>query len=403
MKSAQSGLVVILAAVAYKVVKKPRKQITQTSASGATVYEEENWFLRAKAVACMMLDASKAVLAQLKDVPRVKKHRLVMMVHSIGDYRSDALKIAPEIQEKEAKGFGCVPVNKKTADDINEFVPFAVMAYDNEDNVRERLSARGYELVQFEPDAIIEMPSHFMAYNKTEKKVLIAIKGTTTIEDVVTDLLCTPVDFHAGKAHSGMLKAATFVVGRMTALLQDVFIPLGYRIIVTGHSLGAGTATITALKLSESFQNVQCFAYATPPCLSKELALKTKGFVTSVTHCDDIVTRASMRNMKALLIAMGNLDQRHKEVRATKLKQTLKDPATLAVINSSAVTDVQLGDQDLFVPGTVVHFHKQGEKYVGNITDGTYTALRRIEISASCVADHSCSGYEACCNPENCL
>ena len=37
-----------------------------------------------------------------------------------------------------------------------------------------------------------------------------------------------------------------------------------YQMIVTGHSLGAGTACILALFLKKTFPNLKCFAYGNP-------------------------------------------------------------------------------------------------------------------------------------------
>ncbi|KAK3233941.1 hypothetical protein CYMTET_55787 [Cymbomonas tetramitiformis] len=377
------------------------KKVTQKSASGSTIYDEDNWYLRAKAVAGMVNEASKVAVAHLQDTPTVPYHRLGLMVYGLGSIRTETLEKKPEVLQREADQYGCLPLEKGRMEELNEFVPFAVMAYDDEDTVRGKLEPKGYELVQFEPDAIVEMPSHFMAYNKHTKTILVAIKGTTTVEDCVTDVLCKAIDFQGGKAHSGMLKAATFVVGRMAPLLEDIFIPLGYRIVVTGHSLGAGTACLTTLLFKKrGLTNVKCYAYATPPCLTKELALGSRGMITSVTHCDDIVTRASLRNVKALMVAVGSIHEKNRRVSVTQLTQKLNTDETQELLLKSSA-EVELGQEDLFVPGTVVHFHKYHGKYVGHITDGAYHALRRLELSATCVTDHLTTGYEECCKSEN--
>lgn len=51
-------------------------------------------------------------------------------------------------------------------------------------------------------------------------------------------------------AHSGMLGAALHVVQRATPALRELLAPQGYRLVTTGHSLGAGTAALAALMLS---------------------------------------------------------------------------------------------------------------------------------------------------------
>lgn len=73
--------------------------------------------------------------------------------------------------------------------------------------------------------------------------------------------------------------------------------------LITGHSLGAGTAVILALKLKTQYPNVKCIAYSPPGGLiSASLAEYTKSFVISVVLGDDIVPRLSLysvHNLKA--------------------------------------------------------------------------------------------------------
>jgi sn1-specific diacylglycerol lipase len=71
--------------------------------------------------------------------------------------------------------------------------------------------------------------------------------------------------------------------------------------MVTGHSLGAGTAVLLALKLKEEYPNVRCIAYSPPGGLiSQALVTYTKSFVMSVIVGDDIVPRLSLRSVHSL-------------------------------------------------------------------------------------------------------
>jgi len=71
--------------------------------------------------------------------------------------------------------------------------------------------------------------------------------------------------------------------------------------MVTGHSLGAGTAVLLALKLKEEYPTVRCIAYSPPGGLiSTPLVNYTKSFVMSVIVGDDIVPRLSLRSVHSL-------------------------------------------------------------------------------------------------------
>lgn len=68
----------------------------------------------------------------------------------------------------------------------------------------------------------------------------------------------------------------------------------GYQLVITGHSLGAGIASILALliKLNLNFPNMTCYAFSPPGSLfSFPLAQYCKMFITSVILGNDIVPR----------------------------------------------------------------------------------------------------------------
>ena len=68
----------------------------------------------------------------------------------------------------------------------------------------------------------------------------------------------------------------------------------GYSIKIVGHSLGAGAAAMLAMWLKRSgVEDVTCFAFATPNCVSLDLAEDCEDYVTSVVFRDDIIARFS--------------------------------------------------------------------------------------------------------------
>jgi pimeloyl-ACP methyl ester carboxylesterase len=115
-------------------------------------------------------------------------------------------------------------------------------------------------------------------------------------------------------------------------VLKDLFHSQGYEIVVVGHSLGAGTAVLLAILLKEelglkkehSFRflsflffvrelslmrtrmmtygvlmQVRAFGFATPPVTDIKTAKRCAGYITSVSHQTDVITRASLANLQA--------------------------------------------------------------------------------------------------------
>ena len=99
--------------------------------------------------------------------------------------------------------------------------------------------------------------------------------------------------------------------------LQELFLPLGFRVVVTGHSLGASSATLATLLLRDALgpaADLHCYAFATCPCVDRTTATsaRVRADVTTVVHCDDAVTRWSLQNVRGLLaeIECAALDTR---------------------------------------------------------------------------------------------
>jgi hypothetical protein len=101
-------------------------------------------------------------------------------------------------------------------------------------------------------------------------------------------------------------------------LIEYLFLPAGYRIVLVGHSLGAGCACMAAILLRERIPALQSprsvpttgnsaqlplevIAFAPPPILNREAAIATTSFITSIVHNDDMVPRSSLSNLVSLL------------------------------------------------------------------------------------------------------
>ncbi|XP_062859416.1 diacylglycerol lipase-beta [Trichomycterus rosablanca] len=156
---------------------------------------------------------------------------------------------------------------------------------------------------------IYEIP-FFVALDHKREAVLVAVRGTLSLKDVLTDLSAEcedlPVDGVSGAcyAHKGIAQAAGYVYKRLIndGILSQAFnIAPEYRLVITGHSLGAGTAALLAALLHSNYPTLQCYAFSPPGGLmSKALADYSKQFVISVVLGKDLVPRLSIPNMEDL-------------------------------------------------------------------------------------------------------
>ena len=78
--------------------------------------------------------------------------------------------------------------------------------------------------------------------------VVVAVRGTVTGGDLLTDACSTSVPFLGGWAHAGMVASAWQVVKKQmgpaaAALARN----RGFGLVFTGHSMGAGVAAILTM------------------------------------------------------------------------------------------------------------------------------------------------------------
>nr|XP_042709132.1 diacylglycerol lipase-beta isoform X2 [Chrysemys picta bellii] len=129
---------------------------------------------------------------------------------------------------------------------------------------------------------IFEIP-FFVALDHKKEAIVVAVRGTLSFEDLLTDLSAECEDL------------------TLEDVLENGFVHKEYKLVIVGHSLGGGTASILAIMLRNSFPTLRCYAFSPPGgLLSKSLADYSKCFIVSVIVGKDLVARLSMPNMEDL-------------------------------------------------------------------------------------------------------
>ncbi|KAI7845939.1 hypothetical protein COHA_000485 [Chlorella ohadii] len=146
-------------------------------------------------------------------------------------------------------------------------------------------------------------PSHVLIRDHQLRAIVLAVRGTHSFKDMFTSLTGASKPHHLvdangvvlGYSHFGMLAAARWIKGQTRARLEQALAESpGYRLVIVGHSLGAGAAALLTMMLREvggPFAEARCVAVACPSCMTLELAQSCDAYVTSVMHgCDCIPT-----------------------------------------------------------------------------------------------------------------
>ena len=208
---------------------------------------------------------------------------------------------------------GSVP---SSIDESVRFSEFANNIYLNEKKFKTFIARENLNLVKYNKKqqySRVLVPKYAVVVDDKTKSIVVMIKGTSTPEDAIIDGLATTEQVVLDKknylAHSGFLRSGKEIVKQIkndiTSLINT---NRNYNIVVTGHSLGGGAATVTGVLLHETLKKthnvkVNVWAYAagttfaaekgkTPlqDYLSKNTNLRMKTYV----YKQDIVPRLSL-------------------------------------------------------------------------------------------------------------
>ncbi|XP_008822225.1 sn1-specific diacylglycerol lipase beta isoform X2 [Nannospalax galili] len=158
-------------------------------------------------------------------------------------------------------------------------------------------------------DKVYELP-FLVALDHRKEAIVVAVRGTMSLQDVLTDLsaesesLELDIELQDCVAHKGIAQAARYIYRRLTndGILSQAFsVAPEYRLVLVGHSLGAGVSALLAIMLRRAYPQVHAYAFSPPRgLLSKSLYEYSKDFIVSLVLGMDVIPRLSVTNMEDL-------------------------------------------------------------------------------------------------------
>ena len=170
-------------------------------------------------------------------------------------------------------------------------------------------------------------PASYVAVDRNEKLVVLAIRGTANGSDFITDACSTSVPFLGGFAHSGVVMSAWQIIStRLPQMTRACYENPDFKVLLTGHSMGAAVAVCVAMLLRSGdvdvisaaqkgveglpnsegaiasvMHNCTVVSFASPAVVTLDLSLKCQDYVTSVVAGKDVIPRLSYASVRRLL------------------------------------------------------------------------------------------------------
>jgi hypothetical protein len=149
----------------------------------------------------------------------------------------------------------------------------SALAYHDEDYVEKQLKSWGYgDFIWItSPESENTDTVAFLATGPNH--VVISFRGTSSLENLITDLTFSKVDspYGRGKIHRGFMKAYASVQIALNSAVDDL--GQGHVLFVTGHSLGAALAQLAAYDLAAKGNDVAAvYVFGSPRVGNKDFA-----------------------------------------------------------------------------------------------------------------------------------
>ncbi|KAG0252182.1 hypothetical protein BG011_007147 [Mortierella polycephala] len=221
-------------------------------------------------------------------------------------------------------------------------------------------------------------PTYYVALDRATNSIVLAIRGTMSAFDTLTDLVCEYQQWKGGLVHGGMKTSADWFMAHLVPQIVAYIAKHKVSALnIVGHSLGAGTASILTMMLLDhqhefrSMLNgqfrIQCHAFAPACSVSKDLADRYRDSIRCYVYEDDIVSRLSYGSMMDVKTMMLGAVEAAAHMGLTKVFLTGTDEdwePTLEAVSQvrSQMKAASIQHPKLYIAGTVFQLWRHLEE-----------------------------------------
>ena len=239
----------------------------------------------------------------------------------------------------------------------------------------------------------------------------IVVRGTNSVEDILTDVSAEPEKFLDGHIHSGILRSARFIKQQVQDCLTQ-HAPSARtgtkkaspELMVVGHSLGGGAAALaTAMLRLDGHLSAHAIVFGAPSCVHRAPHLESllRNCVTHLALEDDIVPRLNNDTIARLLApaddAAAQMISSAKSFLFARLKHALAERADMLSRAFGLGSDPMPTQSP---PGRTFLLHPphggnggRGGDAQWHITQADGREMGMIRLSPHMLTDHHVSSY----------
>ncbi len=263
------------------------------------------------------------------------------------------------------------------------------------------------------------MPAHYLAVDHSIKKVVISIRGTCSLQDVIVDLVCEPKELEPfewesvnggdsdrikfGYVHSGFWAAANRLSELLEFNLESALAKYPeYSLVIVGHSYGGAVASLLCILWAASRtgthqqfvrRNLHSYSFGAPCSVCNEMSSDqyVQQRVTSVVLGNDFVSRLSLQSFMEMQETLLHITSNQKLEAASRMEvKGSTDP-----IEKSQAGFVPV--RKLYPPGQVWYIHSEDQnssKYQPVLVNPvTTTFLNTVQITPNMFTVHMPNKY----------
>ena len=261
--------------------------------------------------------------------------------------------------------------SKAVAERFAAFVPLCASLYDveSDDVFLEKLKLlcgdeNKFQLLECDFKSQPGMPAYAIVANHSTKEIVLILRGTQEIHDILTDVKLRVKPFEGGLAHAGISEAAINITEKAAPTILKAKDELDdYDVTITGHSLGAGCAVLTALLLRRHYSVwATSVGFACPAIIDDTLMaeFEHQSWYVNVSNEYDVVSRFTEGAAEDLLNQIISVAQEEKESRYAEARRQVQDMVGEVASEMRAFQDTVDQDASDNVPDYIPEFVAKG-------------------------------------------